>query len=313
MNRKASNLPSPPELEEYLSEAFPEPQQLLGPILSESVIIGAGPPGCGKTNLGIAICHAVCSGGSLLGWRTSKKHPVLYVDGEMSGRQLQDRLNLYDFPDDREQMGILNAISFAARHNIGLPNLADSDWQSIICEWAIGRELVMLDNVMSLVNISGISFSSDEFWRAVQPLNLRLRAMGCTVIWWDHTNAEGRPFGTRTKEWGADLVFTLKENGRTRSYSDRPGVAFTLSFRKVRGAKGKEHQSIDCEMYPDENGKAVWKCKPGKASEIEKAAELEDSGLTQRQIAEAMGISAGKVNKLLKTARKTLENEVKRG
>ena len=303
----------PPELEDFLAEDYPERRQLLGPILNESVIIAAGPPGSGKTNVAIAISHAVCAGRNFLGWHAPHKHSVLYIDGEMSGRQLQERLNLYDFPDDREPLHIVNAISWAARNGLDHPNLALTEWQDKICEWAVGHGLVILDNVISLVNVPGLSFSSDEFWRTVILLNLRLRAIGCTVIWWDHTNAEGRPFGTRTKEWGADLVFTLKENGKTVFYEDCPGVAFTLSFRKVRGAKGKEHQDIDCEMYPNENGKAVWKWKPRKAAEMEEAADFQASGMKQRQIARKMGISLGKVSKLLKAARKAKEYEARRG
>ena len=109
----------PPELEDYLAEDFPESRQLLGPIHNESVIIGAGPPGCGKTNFAIAVSHAICAGRDLLGWHSPDKHSVLYVDGEMSGRQLQDRLNLYDFPDDREPLHIVNAITWAAGQGLG--------------------------------------------------------------------------------------------------------------------------------------------------------------------------------------------------
>lgn len=291
----------PPELEDFLAEDFPESRQLLGPIRNESVIIGAGGPGFGKTNLALAISYALCSGRDFIGWSAPDKYSVLFIDGEMSGRQLQDRLSLYPFPDDREPLHIVNAISWAARQGMEHPNLADPNWQTAICEWACGRDVVMLDNVVSLVSVPGLSFSSDEFWRTVLPLNLRLRAMGCTVIWWDHVNAEGRPFGTRTKEWGADLVFTLKENERSVFYEDCPGVAFTLSFRKVRGAKGREHQDIDCEMRPDEGGKAVWTWRATKVAEIDQAVELRASGMTQREIAQEMGISVGKVNKLLKT------------
>lgn len=303
----------PPELEDFLAEEFPKSRQLLGPIHNESVIIGAGGPGSGKTNLALAISHALCAGHNFLGWHAPDKRSVLFIDGEMSGRQLQDRLHLYSFPDDREPLHIVNAISWAPSQGLEHPNLADPHWQTAVCEWASGRDLVMLDNVVSLVNVPGLSFSSDEFWRAVMPLNLRLRAMGCTVIWWDHVNAEGRPFGTRTKEWGADLVFTLKENERSVFYDDCPGVAFTLSFRKVRGAKGREHQDIDCEMRPDESGKAVWTWRATKVAEIDQAVELRATGMPQRGIAQVMGVSLGKVNKLLKTAKEAQKYAERRG
>jgi len=304
---------TPPELEDFLAEDFPEQQQLLGPILNESVIIGAGGPGCGKTNLALAISHAICAGRDFLGWHAPDKHSVLFVDGEMSGRQLQDRLSLYSFPDDREPLHIVNAISWAARKGLEQPNLADLAWHSAVCSWARGRDLVMLDNVVSLVNVPGLSLSSDEFWRAVLPLNLQLRALGCTVIWWDHVNAEGRPFGTRIKEWGADLVFTLQANERSAAYENCPGVAFTLAFRKVRGARGREHQNIDCEMYTDDSGKAVWTWQTRKIAELDQAIELNASGMTQREIGRAMNISAAKVNKLLKVGNKARAYAGKRG
>lgn len=290
----------PPELRDFLAEEYPEQKQVIGPVNSGFVTLCAGGPGVGKTNLSTAISYSLVSRCNLATWAVPENCPVLYVDGEMSGRQLQDRLALYDFPEDREPLRIVNAISWGAQRGMPHPNFAEKQWQDTLCKWAPDGSVVILDNVMSLVNVPGVSFSSDEFWRSVNPLNLALRAKGCAVIWFDHTNADGRPFGTRTKEWHADLVFTLEMNEKTPLYEDRPGCAFTLSFKKVRGAKGPEHRDIDLEMTVNERGKAVWRSELRKVAEQEWAAELQASGLRQRQIAAEMGISVGKVNKLLK-------------
>ena len=293
-------VPEPPELDQFLLEVYPKPRHIIGPIHSEHIVIAAGGPGTGKTNLAVKLAHAITSGRSFLGWHTPQQSSVLYVDGEMSGRQLQDRFKLYEWPNDRSPLKVVNAISWGASKGMSQPNLSEPEWQDHLCQWANDGDVVLLDNVMSLVNVPGISFASDEFWRTVTPLNLRLRAKGCTVIWFDHTNADGMPFGTRTKQWLADLVFTLNTNEKTANFEETPGVAFTLMFKKVRGAKGPEHRDLDIEMTIDDQGKAIWCQTTRRQAEQDIAAELRAQGMTQRQVAAEMDISLGKVNKLLK-------------
>jgi hypothetical protein len=293
-------LPELPELEAFLAKDYPETRQIIGPIQSQQVIMCAAATGIGKTQLAVALAYSVTTGRPLFDWKIPEPVSVLFVDGEMSGRQLQDRLRLYSWPEERQPLHLFNSISWAADQGLEQPNLAKVECQDMICRLAQGKSLVLLDNVMSLVSVPGTSFSSDEFWRTVFPLNLRLRAMGCTVIWFDHTNREGTPFGTSTKQWQADLVFTLERNKKSADFEDRPGAAFKLAFIKVRGAKERHHRTMNVQMTLDAEGRVIWTHSADVDRRLAKVAELLALGRSRREIMRELDISLGTAQALCK-------------
>ena len=71
---------------------LPERASILDPILSaKTLALLYGPRGLGKTFVALGIAWAAASGGSFLGWRASRPHRVVYVDGEMAaGHQPHD-------------------------------------------------------------------------------------------------------------------------------------------------------------------------------------------------------------------------------
>src|SRR5437879_953830 len=80
---------------ELMSADLPERQLILDPILTtKSLALLYGPRGLGKTFVALGIAWAAASGGSFLGWRASRPHRVLYVDGEMAAVDMQQRLRL---------------------------------------------------------------------------------------------------------------------------------------------------------------------------------------------------------------------------
>src|SRR5688500_9992632 len=76
--------------------ALPEREAILDPILdSKSIALLYGPRGLGKTFVALGIAWAAASGGSFLGWRATRPHQVVYVDGEMAAVDLRRRLALF--------------------------------------------------------------------------------------------------------------------------------------------------------------------------------------------------------------------------
>src|SRR5262245_57314520 len=51
--------------------------------------------GVGKTQVAIGIAHAVATGTAFLRWKAPLPRRVLYIDGEMPGADLQDRLRMF--------------------------------------------------------------------------------------------------------------------------------------------------------------------------------------------------------------------------
>ena len=123
--------------------------------------------------------------------------------------------------------------------------------------------------------------------------------MGKLVLFWDHTNAEGKPFGTRTKGWICDYVFTLAKD--KNALTDE--IVFTLAFTKTRGLGGRDYWPFNAKLLTDPSGKAVWAVKLEDEANMHEAWDLQKGGATQREIASELEISVGKVNKLLKKAR----------
>jgi RecA-family ATPase len=72
----------------YQSQTF-----LLGELLSTtSRAVIVGPTGLGKTMFGLAVALAIVTNTSFLHWVTKRAGRVLYIDGEMSRRQMKRRL-----------------------------------------------------------------------------------------------------------------------------------------------------------------------------------------------------------------------------
>jgi putative DNA primase/helicase len=46
----------------------------------------------GKTYVALSIAYAVATGGTIFGWQAPEPKRVLYIDGEMPSRSMQERL-----------------------------------------------------------------------------------------------------------------------------------------------------------------------------------------------------------------------------
>ncbi|MEI6827092.1 MAG: AAA family ATPase [Desulfuromonadales bacterium] len=80
-------------IEELLEITFPPREEILAPIImSQSLTMIHAWRGIGKTHVAIGIAHAVATGSRFLKWNAPKPHGVLYLDGEMPGVVLQERL-----------------------------------------------------------------------------------------------------------------------------------------------------------------------------------------------------------------------------
>ena len=294
-------IPQPPNGMEFMAKKFPPRKKVLGPLTTSSLVHAAGDTGVGKTMVAIAMTNALCTGSGMFNWQGYHPVTVLHIDAEMPGDMLQERVNLFEWGEHglvRQRM--LSVADYCAEHELTTVNLADPEWQERIVYLAQDVDVVNLDNFFSLVSVPGISLASDEHYAPIRPLLVRLRAMGKLVILWDHTNAEGRAFGTRTKGWICDCVFTLSKD--KEALTDE--VVFTLAFTKTRGKGGRDYWPFNAKLLTDRNGKATWLVKLEEEAQMQQAWDLQKGGATQREISKELEISLGKVNKLLKKARK---------
>ena len=82
-----------PRYDEWIDRDIPPPDLLCGTWLSTtSRVLITGPTGLGKTMLAVALAMATASGGNFLHWDAGRVARILYVDGEMSRREMRRRL-----------------------------------------------------------------------------------------------------------------------------------------------------------------------------------------------------------------------------
>ncbi len=78
----------------FISMKLPPREMVLSPILpAQGLIMAYAPRGIGKTYFALSVALAVASGGSVLRYTAPEPRKVLYVDGEMPGNVMQERLS----------------------------------------------------------------------------------------------------------------------------------------------------------------------------------------------------------------------------
>jgi hypothetical protein len=152
---------------------------------------------------------------------------VLFIDGEMSRRLLQQRLAV-----EADRLGIVPEGMHVLSHEDieGFAPLNTQEGQAQI-ERQIERigalDLIMFDNIMSL--IAG-DMKDEEGWRQTLPWVRSLTRRSIGQIWLHHTgHDETRGYGTKTREWQMDTVPHMEEAKRPDT-----DVSFLLRFSKAR-------------------------------------------------------------------------------
>ncbi|RUW17669.1 AAA family ATPase, partial [Mesorhizobium sp. M1E.F.Ca.ET.041.01.1.1] len=160
--------------DQWATKIVPPREKLMAPIIPEKGLIEIyAPRGVGKTFLSLGIAIAVATGTDFLRWTVPRPRRVLYVDGEMSFIDLQERAKWMvarlDTPPQKDFLRL-----FAAdlqRH--GIPDLASETPDGrVAVENALRlgepdqTDLLVLDNLSTLTKTG--SENSDEAWAFMQ-------------------------------------------------------------------------------------------------------------------------------------------------
>jgi hypothetical protein len=238
----------------WMDRAFPPTECLLGELLTtKSRVFMVGYTGLGKTMLGIAMAVGMATGTGFLHWRSSRPLRVLYLDGEMPGELLQDRIRdavrrcgcdgppatLFAYSADWSE-------TLASRYpSLGLlaPLNTEPGQQfvyDLIAELG-GVDVVFFDNVMSLV----IGDQKDEIpWSETLPMVAKLTAKGIAQVWFDHTgHNSAQQYGSSTKAWRFDAVGIMTRLGEDQRAARE--TAFTLSFEPPGKARRRTPANWD--------------------------------------------------------------------
>jgi RecA-family ATPase len=187
-----------PNFSQWMQREIPPPDLLCGDFISTTArILITGPTGLGKTMLGIALAFAVEGGTPFLHWKAGRAARVLYVDGEMSAREMQRRLR-----EEAERAGRIpqNLFPLSREDFEDMPPLNTAEGQ----EWMDGKiaetkpDLIIFDNIQALVVGD---HCKEESWAPLLPFIRSLTKQHIGQIWFHHTgHNEGHSYGTKTRE-----------------------------------------------------------------------------------------------------------------
>ena len=211
--------------------------------------------GVGKTQVAIGIAHAVATGGAFLKWRAPVRRHVFYVDGEMPGADLQERLRMFS-PVSSERLRILPM----DEQEIGVSlNLSQAESQERL-EAILGpTQFLILDNRSTLT--SGGRENEAESWDTMQSWQLKLRRRGISVLLIEHEGRGGNPRGTSKREDVLDTLVSLKHPD---DYKVEDGARFEVHLGKARGVFGEMQNP----------SRQSWKCATVRRSGPSKISRM---------------------------------------
>jgi putative DNA primase/helicase len=277
---------------DFLILDIPPRDQILAPILqTQSLSMIFAKRGIGKTLIALNIAYAIASGGNFMQWQAPVPRKVLYLDGEMPARAMQERLAAIIKASDKEAAPDYFRLITPDLQELGMPDISTEEGQAKLEPFIEDAEFIIVDNISTLARTG--KENEAEGWLPIQGWALRLRSRGKSVLFVHHAGKGGQQRGTSRREDVLDLVIELKQ---PEDYSADQGARFEVHFVKARHLTG-----LDAKPFEAHLGSEKWTYQSIENSEMKKIVELkEQDGMTYREIALELGISKSKAERLYK-------------
>lgn len=283
---------------EFLRLEFPARENILTPWLPrQGLALVHAWRGVGKTFFGLFVAAAAATAGRFLKWEAPIARHVLYVDGEMPGIVMQERLaRIFAATTPSPDPDFLRLLTPDLQEH-EMPDLSTERGQAAIEPHLAGVDLVVVDNVSTLCR-SGVE-SEAESWLPVQGWSLALRRRGISALLFHHDGKAGLQRGTSRREDVLDSVIALK---RPRDYRPEQGARFEVHFEKSRGFHGPDAEPFEASLI-DDGAELVWTVASLEDRLTERVAALLKDGMRQRDAARELGIGVASINRHAKKAR----------
>jgi putative DNA primase/helicase len=283
---------------DFRSLTFPDLEFLMKPWLTTAGIhMIYGPPGNGKSHLALGIAHAVAQQRPLMKWECNRKARVLYVDGELSGRRLQERLGMLGPAPASDALKVVNRdyVIQRLKRSLDLGRDEDRGLLDRIIE-AHQIEMIILDSIMTLC--TGIDAQKEASpWLPMQEWAYRHREAGRTILYIHHASRAGSPFGTMAREIPMDAIIKLEKDPKIDAADDESVIK--LTFPKPREFFGADAAPMIIR-FSTRSGVMEWSCESERESTSERVASLMAQGYSQRDAAKEVGVTESRVSQLVK-------------
>jgi len=282
-------------VEELLARVIKPRQMLLAPFLPEQgLAMLYSCRGIGKTFLSLGIAAAVASGGNFLRWTAPRPRRVLYVDGELPAKTLQERfaMVLAGLENCEPAPDTLRVITPDIQDR-AMPDLATLEGQGLIEEHLGGIDLLVLDNLSALCRYG--NENEGEAWLPIQEWTLDLRRRGISVLFIHHAGKNRSQRGTSRREDLLDTVIALKHSV---DYRPNDGLRCEVHFEKTRSMLGEAAMPFEVSLGSGPDGRAVWTCRNLEDAKTVQAAGLFAARLSVREVAQQLAISKSEAGRL---------------
>lgn len=253
--------------------------------------------GIGKTHFAIAVAYAVSTGGKFAKWSAPTPRKVLYLDGELPGGVMQQRL-LMHCPDVEPEPGYLRIFTpDLLPEGRAMPDLSTCEGQAEIDNMILDAEVVIVDNLSCWAR-SGRE-NEAESWLPIADWILSLRRRGIAVIMVHHAGKGGQQRGTSKREDLLDVVIGLR---RPADYDPSQGAVFISEFTKARHLTGPDAENLEMRLGGDED-RATWTWSTVESSTYDRVVAMSNDGLKPGEICAELEINKSTVSRHLRRAR----------
>lgn len=282
-------------LAEFLERKLPPREFVLDPIIpTQGLVMLYAKRGVGKTHLALGIACAVASGIPVLRWNAPKPRRVLYLDGEMPGTAMQERLRALRTAAGGDPPSLDNLRIVTPDLCLDpIPNLASLEGQAQVEPLLNGVELLVIDNLATLARFG--KENESESWRPIQTWLLDLRRRGISVLLVHHAGKGGQQRGTSSRE---DILDTVINLAHPLDYKPTEGARFIVSLDKARGIAGEAASPFEAQLELLD-GRADWKMSDAADHIGKKIIELKEAGLSLASIGKDVGLSKSEVHRRL--------------
>lgn len=283
-------------LTEFLKHPFPERAFLLEGLLSErSLSMVSAFRGVGKTQIVLELGLAVATGGTFLKWKAPKPNGVLFIDGEMCGSEMQDRLKAASENYSQITPEMFRIVT-PDRQEGPMPDLGSNAGRKAMEElFSEQTKLVIIDNLSSLVR--GVKENEGDDWQPFMAWLISLRSKGFSVLLVHHEGKNGTQRGASKKEDNLDLSLSLK---RPKDYTTDQGAEFIINFEKARQLHDEDARPIHARLTTTNEGKRKWKWEHAGFEINDKITALLEEGKSVTEIATLVNLHKSSVSRRVK-------------
>lgn len=283
---------------DLLAFDFPVQEPLLLPWLRKQTLAMVHAwRGVGKTHFALNVAYAVASGGRFLKWHAERPRKVLYIDGEMPGAAIKERLSaIVASPDGDPEppSGFLRIVTPDAQE-WALPDLSTASGQTDYSAVLLDAEVIVIDNLSALSRTG--PENEGESWLPIANWALAQRREGRAVLFVHHEGKNGQQRGSSRREDLLDVVISLS---RPSDYQESEGARFIVKFKKSRGLKGDDVKDIEAKLTTDTTGSQRWTWEEADDANEVRILELLQLGMSNNEIATEIGCHRSTVHRARK-------------